>query len=163
MSFSVYETSWYWKINKLRKSSEWKIFCQLKLLLNTRGARIMQKKGAPTPTTSNSSILPLLKDIVHAPDIQYHLIKLCVEYKNTLNYQQESIGLFGSTNIFPLQNNTMEISRICISKVLCFIWSASHWDRIINSKRRPSSRNRTTRILGNTFLIQLVHKLSLWM
>ena len=152
MSFSVYETNWYWKINKLRKSSEWKIFCQLKLLLNTRRARIMQKKGPPTPTTSNSPIFPLLKDAVHTPDIQYHLIKFWVECKNTLNSQQESIGLFGSTNISPLQNNTMEVSRICISKVLCFVWSASHWDRIIDSKQTHSSGNRTRRILDYTFI-----------
>ena len=42
----------------------------------------------PTPTHSNSSIFPLLKDVVHTPDIQLHLIKLCIEYINTLNSQQ---------------------------------------------------------------------------
>ena len=39
----------------------------------------------------------------------------------------------------------MEISPVCISKVLCFIWSTSHWEGIIDSKRTPSSRNRTRR------------------
>ena len=48
----------------------------------------MQKKRMPTPTHSNSSIFPLLKDVVHTPDIQLHLIKLCIEYINTLNSQQ---------------------------------------------------------------------------
>ena len=47
----------------------------------------MQKKRVPTPTHSNSSIFLLLKD-VHTPDIQHHLIKLCIECINTLNSQQ---------------------------------------------------------------------------
>ena len=37
----------------------------------------------------------------------------------------------------------MEVSEICISKVLCFIWSTSHWEGIIDSQRTPSSSNRT--------------------
>ena len=45
-------------------------------------------KRVPTPTPSNSSIFPLLKDVVHTPDMQHHLIKLCIEYRNTLNPQQ---------------------------------------------------------------------------
>ena len=48
----------------------------------------MQKKRVRTPKHSNSSIFPLLKDVVHTPDIQHHLIKLCIEYINTLNSQQ---------------------------------------------------------------------------
>ena len=46
------------------------------------------KKRVPTPTPSNSSIFPLLKDVVHTHDIQHHLIKLCIKYTNTLNPQQ---------------------------------------------------------------------------
>ena len=42
----------------------------------------------PTHTLSNSSNFPLLKDVVHAPDMENHLIKLCIEYTNTLNPQQ---------------------------------------------------------------------------
>ena len=73
----------------MKKSSGWKIFCQLKLLLNTHGARIMpEKTRVPTPTPSNSSIFSLLKDVVHTPDMQHNLIKLCTEYTNTLNRQQ---------------------------------------------------------------------------
>ena len=47
-----------------------------------------EKKHVPTPTPSNSSIFPLLKDVVHTPDMQHHLIKLLIEYTNTLNPQQ---------------------------------------------------------------------------
>ena len=47
-----------------------------------------KKKSAPTPTPSNSSIFPLLKDVVHILDMQHHLIKPCIEYTNTLNPQQ---------------------------------------------------------------------------
>ena len=39
----------------------------------------------------------------------------------------------------------MEISRICISKVLCVVWSASYWDRIIDGKRTPSRTRRNSR------------------
>ena len=46
------------------------------------------KKRVPTPTPLNSSIFPLLKDVVHTLDIQHHLIKLCIEYTNTLSPQQ---------------------------------------------------------------------------
>ena len=45
------------------------------------------KKRVLTPTPLNSSICPLLKDVVQTPDMQYHLIKLCIEYTNTLNPQ----------------------------------------------------------------------------
>ena len=41
-----------------------------------------------THTLSNSSSFPLLKDVVHAPDMQNHLIKLCIEYTNPLDPQQ---------------------------------------------------------------------------
>ena len=47
-----------------------------------------RKKRMPTPTPSNSSIFPFLKDVVHTPDLQHHLIKLCIEYTNILNPQQ---------------------------------------------------------------------------
>ena len=43
-------------------------------------------KSIPTP--SNSSILPLLKDVMHTPEMQCHLIKLCIDYTRTLNAQQ---------------------------------------------------------------------------
>ena len=46
------------------------------------------KKRVPTPTPSNSSIFPLLKDVVHTLDMQHHVIKLCIEYTNTLSPQQ---------------------------------------------------------------------------
>ena len=35
-------------------------------------------------------------------------------------------------------------------KVLCFVWSTSHWERIIDRKQTPSRRNRTRQILGDT-------------
>ena len=47
-----------------------------------------EKKCVLTPTPSNSSIFPLLKDVVHTPDMQHHLIKLSIEYTNPLNPQQ---------------------------------------------------------------------------
>ena len=72
----------------MKRSSGWKTFCQLKLLLNMHGGRIMlEKKRMLTPTPLNSSIFPLLKDVVHTPDMQHHLTKLCIEYTNTLNPQ----------------------------------------------------------------------------
>ena len=46
------------------------------------------KKRVSTPTPLNSSIFPLLKDVVHTLDMQHHLIKLCIEYTNTLSPQQ---------------------------------------------------------------------------
>ena len=46
------------------------------------------KKLVPTHTPSNSSIFPWLKDAVYTPDMQHLLIKLCIEYTNTLNPQQ---------------------------------------------------------------------------
>ena len=46
------------------------------------------KKRVPTSAPSYSSIFPLLKDVVHTPDMQHHLIKLCIEYTNPLNPQQ---------------------------------------------------------------------------
>ena len=36
-------------------------------------------------------MFPLLKDAVHAPDIRYHLVKLCTEYTNTLDLQQMTV------------------------------------------------------------------------
>ena len=47
----------------------------------------VEKEYVPTPINSNSSIFTLSKD-VHTPDIQHYLIKLCIEYTNTLNSQQ---------------------------------------------------------------------------
>ena len=47
-----------------------------------------EKKRVPTPTPSNGSTFPLLKDAVHTSDMQHHLIKLCIAYTNTLNPQQ---------------------------------------------------------------------------
>ena len=64
-------------------------------------------------------------------------------YRHLKFSSSDSSGLFGSTNICPLQNNPIEISGICMSKVLCIVWSVSHWDRIINSKQTPGSRSRT--------------------
>ena len=46
------------------------------------------KKRVSTPTPSNSSIFSLLKDVVHTPDMQHYLIKLCIEYTNSLNRRQ---------------------------------------------------------------------------
>ena len=44
-----------------------------------------RKKRVPTPTPSTSFIFPLLKDVAHTPDMQQHVMKLCIEYINTLN------------------------------------------------------------------------------
>ena len=46
------------------------------------------KKHVPTPTSLNSSIFQLLKEVVHTLYMQHHLRKLCIEYTNTLNPQQ---------------------------------------------------------------------------
>ena len=46
------------------------------------------KKRVTAPPPSNSSFFPLVKDFVHTPHMEHHLIKLCVEYTNTLNPQQ---------------------------------------------------------------------------
>ena len=71
------------------KPSRWTIFCQLKLLLKIHGARVTQEqKRVRTPTPSKSSIFSLLKDVVHTPDLQHHLIKLYIEYTKTLNPHQ---------------------------------------------------------------------------
>ena len=82
------------------KPSRWTIFCQLKLLLKMHGARVTQEqkkhgarvtqeqKRVRTPTPSKSSIFSLLKDVVHTPDLQHHLIKLYIEYTKTLNPHQ---------------------------------------------------------------------------
>ena len=43
-------------------------------------------KSIPTPC--NSSILPLLKDVMHTGEMQCDLIKLCIDYTGTLNPQQ---------------------------------------------------------------------------
>ena len=43
------------------------------------------------PTFPNISIFPLLKDAVHAHDMQQHLVKLCTEYTNTLDLQQMTV------------------------------------------------------------------------
>ena len=60
------------------------------------------KKRVPTPTPSNSSIFPLLKDVVHTPDMQRHLVKLCIEYANTLNLQQVTAVDCSDQTIYPL-------------------------------------------------------------
>ena len=46
------------------------------------------RKHVSTPTPSDSAIFPLLKDVVHTPQMQHHLIKLCIDYTKTLNPQQ---------------------------------------------------------------------------
>ena len=48
----------------------------------------VKKKRAPTPTPSNSSVFQLLKDAAYTSGMPHHLIKLCIEYTNTLNPQQ---------------------------------------------------------------------------
>ena len=60
------------------------------------------KKCVPTPTSSNSSIFPLWKDVVHTPDLQHHLIKLCIEYRNTLNPRQVTPVDFSDQLIYAL-------------------------------------------------------------
>ena len=39
-----------------------------------------EKKFVSSPTPSNNSVLALLKDVVHTPDMQHHLRKLCINY-----------------------------------------------------------------------------------
>ena len=46
------------------------------------------KKCVPTPKPLNSPIFSLLKDVAHTPDMQHHLIKLCIVHTNTLLPQQ---------------------------------------------------------------------------
>ena len=60
------------------------------------------KKRVPTPTPSNSSSFPLLKDVVHTPDMQHHLIRLCIEYTNTLNPQQVTAVDCSGQSIYAL-------------------------------------------------------------
>ena len=59
-------------------------FCQLNLLLKTDGACPMQEKKCANPYTLEQ----FLKNVVHTPDMQRHLIRLCIEYTNALNPQQ---------------------------------------------------------------------------
>ena len=61
-----------------------------------------KKKRVATPTPSNSSIFPLLKDVVHTPGMQHHLINLCIEYTNTLNPQQVTAVDSSDQPIYPL-------------------------------------------------------------
>ena len=82
-----------------------------------------KKKLVPTRTPSKSSIFPLLKYAVHTFNMQHHLIKLCVEYTNTLNPQQvtkvdcldqpiHALLEFAFSEYFTL------FARLCIEKVL---------------------------------------------
>ena len=63
---------------------------------------LCRKKSVPTPTPSKSSILPLLKDVVHTPDIQHYLIKLSIEYTDTLNSHQVTAVDFSDQPIYVL-------------------------------------------------------------
>ena len=51
--------------------------------------------------------------------------------------------IIGSTNICPMQNIPTKMSSIGIFQVLCFVWSTSYWERIIDIKWTSSSRSKT--------------------
>ena len=61
-----------------------------------------EKKRVPTPTPSNGSTFPLLKDAVHTSDMQNHLVKLRIAYTNTLNPQQVTVVDCSDQPIFTL-------------------------------------------------------------
>ena len=63
-------------------------FCQLKLLLKTNGAFPMQEKTCANLYTLEQFFFSIIKNIVHTPDMQHHLIRLCIDYKNAFNPQQ---------------------------------------------------------------------------
>ena len=104
----MYNVNWYWKIIKMRKSSGWKSFCQLKLLLNT-------------PTLSNSSIFPLLNNVVHTLDMQHHLIKLYIEYTNTLNPQQVTALGCSDQPIYALSKIIENIRKLHFQSILFYL------------------------------------------
>ena len=68
-------------------------------------------------------------------------------YKHLEFSASDSSALFGSTNICPVQNNPMWISGK--SRVLCFVWSASHWERIIANRHIVVTTGQDE-ILGDT-------------
>ena len=72
-----------------------------------------RKKRVPTPTPSNSSIFPLLKDVAHTLDMQHHLIKFCIEYTNTLNPQQVTAVDCLDQPIYALAKLSNGNIRIC--------------------------------------------------
>ena len=102
------------------------------------------KKRVPIPTPSNSSIYPLLKDVLHTSDMQNHLMKLCIEYTNTLNSQQVRVFDCSDQRKYALSKIIQwKYSEFAFPKVRCFVWRTSHWERIIDSKWTSSSRNKT--------------------
>ena len=63
-------------------------FCQLKLLLKTDGAFPIQEKTCVNVYTLEQFFFPIIKNVVHTPGMQHHLIRLSIEYTNALNPQQ---------------------------------------------------------------------------
>ena len=128
------DVNWYLKIIKMRHSPGWKILCQLKLLSkHSWSSYHAGKKRVATPTPLNSSIFPLLEDEVHSPEKQTP--QILTKWQQWIVWANQYI-------------NPMKISGICISKVLYFVWSTSHWKRIIDRKRTCNSRSRTRQNSG---------------
>ena len=43
------------------------------------------QENCVTPLAPSNSLFCIIKDVAIALDMQHHLIKLCIEYTNTLN------------------------------------------------------------------------------
>ena len=65
-------------------------------------------------------------------------------YKHLESLASGNGWLFRSTNICSLQNTVIQwkYPEFAFLNILCFVWSTSHWERIIDSKWAPS-RNKT--------------------
>ena len=71
-----------------------------------------------TPTPCNCSILPLLKDVMHTPEMHCHLMKLCIDYTRTQNPQQVTAGDCPDQPIYALSKIIQAISRVLVSILL---------------------------------------------
>ena len=121
----------------MAKSSRWKIFCQLKILLNMHRAHIKQeKKTCANPYTLekfNFSIIKICRTYIWYATSSNKT--MCWIYKHLESSASDKSGLFGSTNTCP--------SGICIFGVLYFVYSTLYWESIIDNKGTPSIRNMT--------------------
>ena len=79
------------------------------------------KKCVPTPTLSNSSIFPLLNNVVHTLDMQHHLIKLYIEYTNTLNPQQVTALGCSDQPIYALSKIIENIRKLHFQSILFYL------------------------------------------
>ena len=101
------------------------------------------KKSVPTPTSLNSSILLLLKDVVHTSDKQHHLIELCIEYTNTLN-PRETTAVHGS------YQPTYAFSKIIKWKYPEFVFLKYFGNNLLTTKGHLVAGTGLDEIAGDT-------------